>query len=123
MFDYAVSTSLAFLQQNLQVEPSHACRLGLVFRQRAQQSTTAGPAFDTSWQERTRSQGRERIPCQAEAGRPTRLALCRVRLAAQGQRIPDVQKTFNVPIVGSFELLLSDLTVTSFSCSPAHANL
>ncbi|GFR42240.1 hypothetical protein Agub_g3134 [Astrephomene gubernaculifera] len=41
----------------------------------------------------------------------------------QGQVIPDVSKRFNIPVVGSFDLQLSDIAVTNFTCPPSGANL
>ncbi|KXZ52312.1 hypothetical protein GPECTOR_10g944 [Gonium pectorale] len=41
----------------------------------------------------------------------------------QGQHVPDVSKTFNIPIVGSFELQLTDILITDFNCSARSSNL
>ncbi|KAG2445179.1 hypothetical protein HYH02_008647 [Chlamydomonas schloesseri] len=41
----------------------------------------------------------------------------------QGTKVPDVTKIFSIPIVGSFELDLTDIVVNNFSCSTSSANL
>ncbi|GIL49842.1 hypothetical protein Vafri_6156 [Volvox africanus] len=41
----------------------------------------------------------------------------------QGQSVPDVSKRFSIPVVGSFELQLTDIMVAEFACSASSANL
>ncbi len=41
----------------------------------------------------------------------------------QGQSVPDVSKRFSIPIVGSFDLQLTNIVVTDFACSASSANL
>lgn len=41
----------------------------------------------------------------------------------QGTKVPDVTKIFAIPIVGSFELDLTDIVVNNFTCSTSSSNL
>ncbi|GLI62986.1 hypothetical protein VaNZ11_005843 [Volvox africanus] len=41
----------------------------------------------------------------------------------QGQSVPDVSKRFSIPVVGSFELQLTDIMIAEFACSTSSANL
>ncbi|EFJ52757.1 BPI/LBP/CETP N-terminal domain protein [Volvox carteri f. nagariensis] len=41
----------------------------------------------------------------------------------QGQSVPDVSKRFSIPVVGSFDLQLTNIVVTDFACSASSANL
>ncbi|KAG2439528.1 hypothetical protein HXX76_004881 [Chlamydomonas incerta] len=41
----------------------------------------------------------------------------------QGTKVPDVTKIFSIPIVGSFELDLTDIVVNNFTCSTSSSNL
>lgn len=53
----------------------------------------------------------------------TAVVLGILRERVTGLRAPDVSKTFNVPVVGGFELQLSNIAVANFSISSTNAKL
>ena len=53
----------------------------------------------------------------------TAVALQVLQDRVQTLHVPDVSKTFSIPVVGSFELQLSNIVVTNFSCSKESSKL